>query len=623
MATISDMDESITRGDSARNAWSTFIASRFPADAASGSASHASELQVELELLSEYAARAKQSYNARVQACRLPAELLGTVFMLLRDIWPPTASRSYAVLPQESVTDSEGESDEEEDETACGELVWSYSTGWMSVTSVCSIWRKVAISHPTLWCEIHCASMHPEAGAVILARSAPLPVCITLDFGDKSGSSLAWTRKYMRDKNIYKRIRRLVMRNIPRDTFITLMTTLQDMPLLEELSFSIRHWHGYQHQSIEYVPEYVEDGLATPNNLSRVTFKGCLLSLTSPFLSRSITHLTLMSGFSSNSDGVLPNANAMLNLISSLTNLQELRLQGIPAYRSSEDAHVLSDSVCHLPPCFRLLELFVYWYNGSDATAVDFLSRIVLPLGSHFRMEVSQDGDVLPQGPLFARIVCAARKAYGYEGLPWSLNLDFWSVRMTINDIPDLEEESGQSSIFIKRVGGDSKGNVAEHIVKQLSLADLTTIRFSPTSVRALFVKDSPYNIQLHDACSIRNLVLWLPTDLHLIGLLGHALVDGVVTPLFPRMQSIALQQYFKGSSGGSNVDNAVSALAAALTARRKIGFPVRKLFIDKRYKREVALSLFANMSIEFIDVENDQDNMSLYMTAELLSSDD
>ena len=108
-----------------RDAWDSFIASRFNTNIGERSASalttRIEELDLELDLFQEQLALAKRRRNSVVPVYRIPSELLVIVFTSLQAIWKP----AY----HDQVKIAEGEK--------------SYTFGWMTVTHVCHSWRKV------------------------------------------------------------------------------------------------------------------------------------------------------------------------------------------------------------------------------------------------------------------------------------------------------------------------------------------------------------------------------------------------------------------------------------------------------------------------------------------------
>ncbi|KZV67955.1 hypothetical protein PENSPDRAFT_32777 [Peniophora sp. CONT] len=75
--------------------------------------------------------RARKLRNRHTGGCSLPQEVLLAVFLFLRDDWPPTRSRN---------TETEG---------------LKFTSGWMSITHICSRWREVALGSPSLWTKQH------------------------------------------------------------------------------------------------------------------------------------------------------------------------------------------------------------------------------------------------------------------------------------------------------------------------------------------------------------------------------------------------------------------------------------------------------------------------------------
>lgn len=77
-------------------------------------------MDIELEVLREQFFSAHSKRNARVMACRLPAEVLTSIFMCVQAIWRPSKPQSKDM---------------------------PYGAGWTAITRVCNSWRK---ARPTL-----------------------------------------------------------------------------------------------------------------------------------------------------------------------------------------------------------------------------------------------------------------------------------------------------------------------------------------------------------------------------------------------------------------------------------------------------------------------------------------
>ena len=82
---------------------------------------------LELEVMDERVIFARQQRNKTIGACRLPPEVLSTIFAHAQDGWMPR-------LESIDCTEVDGKSQD---------IRTSYSLGWMLLLHVCSFWRQV------------------------------------------------------------------------------------------------------------------------------------------------------------------------------------------------------------------------------------------------------------------------------------------------------------------------------------------------------------------------------------------------------------------------------------------------------------------------------------------------
>ncbi|KZV65367.1 hypothetical protein PENSPDRAFT_655822 [Peniophora sp. CONT] len=115
-------------------------------------------MDVELQIIQKHLALTRRKRNAFVGACKLPAELLSDIFRLVQSEWKPLSwKRSDAKYPSATL----------------------YSLGWMSLSHVCSAWRKVSVNDSHLWSSIDCLAVPSCAMHTILARSGRSPLSLT------------------------------------------------------------------------------------------------------------------------------------------------------------------------------------------------------------------------------------------------------------------------------------------------------------------------------------------------------------------------------------------------------------------------------------------------------------
>ncbi|KZV65370.1 hypothetical protein PENSPDRAFT_655824 [Peniophora sp. CONT] len=152
----------------AMNAWSSLVNTRLyghhvPTDMAISSLRAA---DTELYAMQECFAAARKQRNFLIGACKLPVELLGYIFQLLRVTWKPAR---WKMTPSGKAG-----------VTGDWDSTTRYTSGWISVTHVCSIWRQVSVNNPTLWRDIDCRYIHPRCIDTILIRSKAQPLRLNM-----------------------------------------------------------------------------------------------------------------------------------------------------------------------------------------------------------------------------------------------------------------------------------------------------------------------------------------------------------------------------------------------------------------------------------------------------------
>ncbi|KZV63078.1 hypothetical protein PENSPDRAFT_758249 [Peniophora sp. CONT] len=133
-----------------QRAWDAFLLSRFGAAdqtscGAAGFEARAALLDLELEILQDprTLASARRLRNSSNPAYSLASEVLTHVLWFSQANWAPR-----------------------QDWEACNGDI-----GWIALCHVCSRWREVALSTPSLWCDLGCYGLAIRAIPTILARS--------------------------------------------------------------------------------------------------------------------------------------------------------------------------------------------------------------------------------------------------------------------------------------------------------------------------------------------------------------------------------------------------------------------------------------------------------------------
>ncbi|VDB86817.1 unnamed protein product [Peniophora sp. CBMAI 1063] len=242
---------------------------------------------------------ARTRRNTLIPACSLPAELLSYIFKLVRPHWKPQRRRAWP-LP--------------------------YYAGWMSLTHVCSLWRRIILDDPTLWCYIDCNDIPCAAIDTILQRSRGQPLHINVDFEGNRGpdhdqNSWTWMSKPLRPaiQSLNVRVKDMLL-----DALLPL-----EMPRLEELTI-----HDFGMLPAAYLLAASSEVFP---RLRRLDLYRTIPSWTSPLFSSTLTHLKIatMGGdaqFPSRSLSV-PNA---LRILSRLPNLLHLELRNVFAAMASD-----------------------------------------------------------------------------------------------------------------------------------------------------------------------------------------------------------------------------------------------------------------------------------------------
>ncbi|KAI0312042.1 hypothetical protein OF83DRAFT_693690 [Amylostereum chailletii] len=160
------------------------------------SRSDASALDAELEALNETTRGFLKRRNEVVPVSRLPAELLATVFELVKH-------EALAYLDGKTT----GEDDTEANVSPAARKL-RRGLRWVYVSHVCREWRRIALDHAVLWAEINHAIMRRRWSSEMLRRSkgAALELVVgyhnsKADLRDTHGLMMESTREFLREVN--------------------------------------------------------------------------------------------------------------------------------------------------------------------------------------------------------------------------------------------------------------------------------------------------------------------------------------------------------------------------------------------------------------------------------------
>ncbi|VDC01157.1 unnamed protein product [Peniophora sp. CBMAI 1063] len=356
----------------AKQAWLSFLKTRAPFEGPTSS-SDAQELDDELAVLGEVVAVARRQRNARVAwPCRLPVEVLAMILLEVKIIWSPEMTRM-----------TERDLEEDEEFRAFDPSKWcSHQTrkrgpgvlGWLNATYVCSALREVALALPSLWCDIECSELHPNFRDIVEARSANQPLRYDLDFdGDTLKRSIDFTQMWL-TPSACSHLRSLRLGDIHKESLQEIIGSIPYLPELKE--FSLGLWNYAEELLVD-----VKLPLASPHQLSRLSFQDCMPPLSSPMFSSEITHLSFSWTSTSRAPVVL--VDDILDMICSLPQLEQLRLSCTPASDDTaiSDAPTSATRRRLLPPTFRRLECVLGDENDGVHSAFEILTRIKFSRG--------------------------------------------------------------------------------------------------------------------------------------------------------------------------------------------------------------------------------------------------
>ncbi|VDC01767.1 unnamed protein product [Peniophora sp. CBMAI 1063] len=298
-------------------------------------------LDSELSNIEKALYHARQLRNLKTGPCKLPAEVLVSVFEYVQTEWPPLRRPS-----------------EERD---------TFDAGWMSLAHVCSKWREILIGVPSLWSKptLNTFDIPHQYIPDILFRARLNPLDLELDYTGGSDTVLndiganAWL-----SPSVLRRARRLDI--TAGEDVISLIATrlylVHETDQLRDLRVSTLFANGNPDLPIPF---------QTLSGVKRLHLCNCQISWQSPIFSRHVTHLHL----SQRSGGFRPSYGEMAALAALLESLQTLHLADVvPIAGPTPDQSipiVLSASL-------RDLQIFV----NNEETAMDgliFISQVIAP----------------------------------------------------------------------------------------------------------------------------------------------------------------------------------------------------------------------------------------------------
>ncbi|KZV63082.1 hypothetical protein PENSPDRAFT_758252 [Peniophora sp. CONT] len=409
-----------------REAWATFLRSRFDTCARAGFTSvavkRADLADLELEVMEERVVFARQQRNKIVGACRLPPEVLSKVFAHAQEIWSPKYGKHPVIRA-------------------------SYSSGWMSLLHVCSFWRQTALGSPSLWCNLPCMDIHPDSVPTLLARSRGLPLSLRI-----SGPSLP--AEYDEDlhvdpfghwlcKAVLRRTKHLFLDKVPDYHLQQCLGNLRHpTPLLEV--FKITDPQRQERNIEATLPMQLFGGHAPVLRSASVTATNLPVDWDCALFSVNLVHLSL--GFDSEHTpqaiimASAPSIVSFYKTISSMKNLESLTLRDVfpdlPRENQPRDDHPPAATV--RVELSNLKRLTLAASSDLVESCVDFFQRLSFPSQSGVILDIDAEGDDFNFDD---RLPMYMVKLFGPAdaATPSSMCLSQVAVAMEYSDAPSIQ----------------------------------------------------------------------------------------------------------------------------------------------------------------------------------------
>ncbi|KZV64021.1 hypothetical protein PENSPDRAFT_669336 [Peniophora sp. CONT] len=656
MTSLSSSDSNFARREQARLAWSNFVDTRVESEGTVLSPSQVQDLEYELDLAEESAARvkrlvarAKRLRNQSTWPAQFPVELLERIFLCVRDTWKPRAvhwsMRSDDRYIQDSVPYH-----------WCG-----YEFGWINITFVCSLWREVAINFLALWNRIDCSTLDKRWRDVFVERSnsrtesmdpqLPLHYQLTIHSRPARLEASAWT-KFWLTESIGSRLRSLHLNKVQRSDALAVLNGLPSFPGLIDLSvrLSVRSMRSTADgEPSQWEPMEMPARLPAFKScrLSRVAFNRIFPPIASPIFSPAITHLQLEAFRWTGLHPFIPSVETLLNLLRRLSRLETLLLRGVPRPREILDLEeptlpLRSDDPLILPPSLKDFKYKVAEESWGIPVTLDFLSRITLPMGADIYIELGRryDDTNQPNDAGHAMVARAAALAVSKEGSnPWRLKITGWAVGMVFSRETHFSQgvnpryrsldstnnvTCGDTHIIVdrdqtSRRGSDdtfSSDSSVSQLVQELPMEDLEYLELSSVIARVCFTAEGVLCTELLAARAVRHLALRVGDHtklLPLLNCLSEVRTEGdssTATRLFPKLEALTLHclQYHAVVDAQFG-----AALATVVRSRQEYATPSQKLFrvfVSERLRHSVdweTLSLGPHLTFfEYGDFDTD-----------------
>ncbi|VDB94126.1 unnamed protein product [Peniophora sp. CBMAI 1063] len=325
------------------DAWLSFTRSRFNADSPNGVAHRdlSDKLDSEFTAMERAMVEARRLRNRTRPACYAPPEVLSLLFEEVKAIWDP-------YVPD------------------LGEPL-RYESGWITLTHVCSLWRKVALDTPALWARhSNCFDLSPQYIPDILFRSRMVPLDIELDWERAGGNEIDKILPIWLSSPVVQRIRRLTLTHFEREEFDTACS------LLPSTLTNLRELHVWSSLSGGDSGRQLPAALYELPNVTHLTLVDCYIPWEAPIFSHNLTHLHLLSTPASTA----PFYRVARDLFSRMTSLQTLELNTeVPSPDLTTPSSIRQREI-NFPESLRELDLYIKSPGMEDGTTFLLASRI-------------------------------------------------------------------------------------------------------------------------------------------------------------------------------------------------------------------------------------------------------
>ncbi|VDC06872.1 unnamed protein product [Peniophora sp. CBMAI 1063] len=563
---------------SADDAWSAFIKTRFGAGplGRSGRAARLPQLKLELETMQKYFAVAKQHMNACTGAGCLPAEILSTIFAFAQEVWPPHNRRRM----------------HEEDRMR---VVVSYDLGWIYATHVCAAWRKAALGDPALWQTVSCLALPLPMATDMLTRSGRLPLEVYIGDGISSISDdcisnwLSWP--VLRRTSLLHVDDSRVDEDDMYERWNSVLT--QPMPLLEDLTVSF-----YLDASATILPSSI--WTESHPTLKSLILTNCYLpDWNTQVLGHSITNLLLNLDFLFEEDEGLPTTTELRDMFSRLTSLKTLDLRNFWPQKENSPPEPFN-----FYPC---LETFAFEFSMRGLFASHysyFWSLFRVP--STTALDIVAEDDVSEDTEDHPELLDPITQVDNSRFPATALVISGLQVKLFYTDVPSLVLDPPHEHLSARHIGEGSyrslkcKNSAVKFLVPRLPLQSLRTVVVTVPAMKRFDRPDGGWVAKLGAAHETRQLSVYYVHALALMDDLTRKDANGGFS-LFPRLEALVFHHDPKTVKTGaqSSLD---LVLLELLSIRLEQGLPIRSLAVDSKMEtmsvwskigRETTVSFF------------------------------